>query len=256
MKSFNFTDVTLKDGMLKYTLWTMINFYRDISFDSMFKYLRQDAGLDAPGEDFTGWYVEGRGVANIAQWISAMCRIYAITSEQCDYDRSLAMIEEFWKLHGLLKDTDKPVFTPTSFYPLEKHLMALIDCKEYLGIDMRQHAEEIVEFARTKLEGRRMFGDNGTEWYTIGESFYRAVEVFEIPEAQLVARKFEYRQFWDLFYYHKDPYSCRPKAGLYSEFCHAYSHVNSFNSCAMAYRKTGDRYYLDALCSFYDFMQN
>lgn len=256
MDSFSFSDITLKDGLLKDTLWEMIRFYRDMSFDSIFKYLRQSAGEPAPGVPYLGWYARGRGEANIAQWTSAMCRIYAITGEEQDRARAAAMVDEFWRLYDLLKDSPEPVFTAHSFYAIEKVLMALIDYKEYIGIELRDRAAEIVRFALDHLDKARAFGDNGTEWYTIGESFYRASKAFALPEATEVAKAFEYRDFWDLFHDNADPFSRRPEAGLYSEFCHAYSHVNSLNSCAMAYRETHDPYYLDSLKSFYRFLRD
>src|SRR5262249_57229229 len=37
---------------------------------------------------------------------------------------------------------------------------------------------------------------------------------------------------------------------------HAYSHVNSFSSAAMAYRVTGDAKYLTIIKNAYDFLQN
>lgn len=79
--------------------------------------------------------------------------------------------------------------------------------------------------------------------------------MFGNEAALALARQYEYREFWDLFYQDADPFSKRPVAGLYSEYCHAYSHVNSFNSCAKAYEQTRDPYYLKALRSFYRFMQ-
>jgi len=256
MKSFDFYDVRLKKGMMLDALEETAEFYRVISFDSVFKYLREDTGFDAPGEYFTGWFTNSRGMGVMGQWISTYCRLFAITGEEQDRERAIAQMEEFWKLHDLLKDGEKPVFTHRTFYSLEKMMSALIDYKHYIGIDLTDRARELVEHAKTKLEKARVFGDNGTEWYTIGEAFYRAADEFDLPEALDVAREFEYRQFWDLFVYCKDPYSVRPQAGLYSDFCHAYSHLNSFNSCAMAYRKTKDPYYLSALTNFYDFMQD
>lgn len=256
MLSFDFSDVQLKDGRMKDALLEMAQFYRSISFDSIFKYLRQDAGLPATGEAFTGWYANDRGMTTMGQWISAFCRLYAVSGEQRDKDRAIAMMEEFWKLHDLLEKTEKPIFTERTFYSLEKIVQALIDYKLYLGIECKDRVRLLIGHAQKVWITDRKFGDNSTEWYTVGEAFRRAAAVFDLPEAREVAKKYEYREFWDLFANGKDPYSVRPKAGLYSEFCHAYSHVNSLNSCAMAYRDTGDAYYLRALEGFYQFMQN
>ena len=43
---------------------------------------------------------------------------------------------------------------------------------------------------------------------------------------------------------------------MFSEWVHAYSHINSFNAAAEAYRVKGDAYYLNAMKNLYDWMQD
>ena len=54
MKSFDFTDVTLTDGMMKRILDETLAFYLQIPNDNILKYMRESAGKPAPGITYTG----------------------------------------------------------------------------------------------------------------------------------------------------------------------------------------------------------
>ena len=255
LNSFDFKDVSIDSGILKEKLDETLEFYLKIPNDNILKYMRESAGRPAPGIRYTGWFPNSRGLALIGQWLSAFSRMYAITGNKAFYQKALYLVEEFWSCFEDAQDRD-PFLTSRSHYNLEKLLKAHCDLYLYCGYDKaKERAAWLVSFALDNLETENIFGDNSTEWYTLSESFLDAWETFGIEEAKKAAKKFEYREFWDLFYRDEDPFSKRPKAGLYSEFCHAYSHVNSFNSCAKSYEESGDPYYLKALCSFYRFMQ-
>lgn len=82
MKSFDFKDVTLNDGMLKKVLDDTMEFYLKIPNDNILKYMRESAGRKAPGVYYTGWYPKSRGLALIGQWLSAFSRMYAISGNE------------------------------------------------------------------------------------------------------------------------------------------------------------------------------
>ncbi len=255
MKSFEFNEVTIDSGILKDTLDQTLDFYLNISNDNILKYMRESAGHPAPGIHFSGWYVKSRGIFLIGQWLSAYSRMYAISGNQDFSDKAIFLSEEFWSCY---RDSLKtaPFFNERSHYDIEKLLRAQCDLFSFCHYEKaKQHAEFLVDYADRNLTRDNLFGDNGTEWYTMTESFLDVYETFDIVKAKELANCFEYREFWDLFYSGSDPFSKRPTAGLYSEFCHAYSHVNSFNSCARAYSISKDPYYLKALRGFYQFMQ-
>lgn len=255
MKSFDFKEVTLDGGILKKTLDETLDFYLRLPNDNIMKYMRESAGKEAPGIHYTGWFPNSRGIALIGQWLSAFSRMYAITENPAFRDKAVYLANEFWDCLELAKER-APFLTGRSHYDLEKLLRAHCDLHLYCRYDKaKEKAEYLVNFANEHLDTGNIFGDNSTEWYTLTESFLDAYQVFGIEAAIQAAERFEYREFWDLFYEDSDPFSKRPKAGLYSEFCHAYSHVNSFNSCAKAYEITRSPYYLKALRSFYRFMQ-
>lgn len=256
MKSFDFKEVTLDDGILKKTLNETLDFYLKIPNDNIMKYMRESAGKEAPGIYYTGWFPNSRGIALIGQWLSAFSRMYAVSENIAFRDKAVYLADEFWDCFKLAQER-APFLTSRSHYDLEKLLRAHCDLHLYCGYhNAKEKAEYLVRFAIEHLETENIFGDNSTEWYTLTESFLDSYEIFGIEAAKQAAERFEYREFWDLFYKDSDPFSKRPKAGLYSEYCHAYSHVNSFNSCARAYQVTRDPYYLKSLRSFYRFMQS
>ncbi|MBR3643558.1 MAG: glycoside hydrolase family 127 protein, partial [Parasporobacterium sp.] len=256
MKGFDYQDVVLGDGMLKSSLEETMQFYLAMSNDSILKYMRQAAGLPAPGKAYTGWYTGG-GMGNIGQWLSAYGRMYAISKNEAFREKAFYLCDELFRCIELTKGTDRALLTAQSFYALEKLLKAQCDLHTYCAYPKaRAYAALLVDFAGKNFGTQNRFGDNSTEWYTLPEAFYHAAVLFDMKAAEEVGNRFEYREFWDLFYQDRDPFSKRPEAGLYSEFCHAYSHVNSFNSCAAAYELKKDPYYLLSLRRFYRFMKD
>ena len=255
MNSFDFKEVTLNDGMMKKVLDETLAFYLKIPNDNILKYMRESAGNPAPGIFYTGWYPNSRGIALIGQWLSAYSRMYAISGDEAFRQKAVYLADEFWDCYESAQHT-APFLTSRSHYDVEKLLRAHCDLFLYCKYPYaKERAGYLIDFAADNLTAENIFGDNSTEWYTLAESFWDAFEILEIPRAKQMAERFEYREFWDLFYKDADPFSKRPQAGLYSEFCHAYSHVNSFNSCAKAYEMTKSPYFLKSLRSFYRFMQ-
>lgn len=255
MNSFDFKDVTLNDGLFKSVLDETMQFYLNIPNDNILKYMRESAGRPAPGIHYTGWFPNSRGIALIGQWLSAFSRMYAISGNEAFKDKALYLSDEFW---GCYQDAlgRNPFFTGRSHYDIEKLLKAQSDLYQYCGSTSAEKAASLlIDFADDTLSTDNIFGDNVTEWYTLPESFLDAWKVFGIEKAKEIARRFEYREFWDIFYKDEDPFSRHPEAGFYSEYCHAYSHVNSFNSCAKCYETSRNPYYLKSLRSFYQFMQ-
>ncbi len=256
LHSFDYNSISLPDSMVKKSIDETIAFYLSVPNDNFFKYMREDAGLDAPGIYYQGWFKNSHGMSLIGQWISALSKMYAFTKRTALKQKAIFMFEEFKKCHDLLLNTPKALLKPTSHYSYEKLLRAVCDLQIYCQYDnAAQWLPFLMDFARNVLTKDNLFGNNRTEWYTMSEALYTVYETFGLEEAKELAGIWEYKEFWDLFYQDADPFSKRPVAGLYSEYCHAYSHVNSFNSCAMAYKVHKNPYYLRALRKFYDFMQ-
>lgn len=99
MKSFDFKDVTLNDGMLKKVLDDTMEFYLKIPNDNILKYMRESAGRKAPGVYYTGWYPKSRGLALIGQWLSAFSRMYAISANEAFRKKAVFLADEFWSCY-------------------------------------------------------------------------------------------------------------------------------------------------------------
>ena len=255
--AFDYNSIRMNDSKVNDKIRETEEFYLSIPEDNFFKYLREDAGEDAPGEYYTGWFVGSRGVSLTGQWISAFSRMYALTGNVAFKEKAIRFFEEFYRLTKKLEGTSKPTLTRKSFYPYEKLLRAICDLKIYCEYEeAARWLPELLDFAETTLSRDNILGDNTTEWYTMPESLYSVWQIFGLEKAKELAKIWEYPEFWELFYKNLDPFSRKPKAGLYSEFFHAYSHTNSMNSCAKAYEVTGDPRYLKTIRSFYRFMQS
>jgi DUF1680 family protein len=118
------------------------------------------------------------------------------------------------------------------------------------------YVREFIDYGYDSLEDSRKFGNNGDEWYTLSESVYKAYLLTGYEKALEFAKKWEYTEFWEMFEKDVDPFTRKPEAGLFSEFYHAYSHVNTFNSAALAYMAGGEKRYLDILLKFYAWLQD
>ena len=188
LKSFDYRDVKLMNGRMQECLNEMMIFYMGISNDDILKYMRNDAGLEAPGNSFQGWYLKSRGTSLIGQWISAFARMYAVTGNEDCRKKAIYLAEEFWRCYELLKDTPKKLLHERSFYAFEKLLQA--HCDLHIYCNYKKAADKIpwmVDFAVTQIGKENIFGDNGTEWYTMSESLYTAYEIFGLEEAKEAA---------------------------------------------------------------------
>lgn len=257
LKKIDYSQISLTESRVMCSVEETIRFYDAIPLENILKYLREDAGLPAPGSRYGGWFARSRGVFLIGQWISAFSRMYAFTSQEKFREKAITLFSEFQKCCLLLENTPNAVFTPNSHYDIEKLLRAICDLKLCCGYDSAADwLPGLLSFAEQFLTKDNLFGNNLNEWYTMSEALYLVYTTFGLEKAQELGKRWEYTDFWELFYRDADPFSRRPEAGLYSEFCHAYSHVNSFNGCAMAYELTKDPRYLLALRRFYRFMQS
>ena len=88
---------------------------------------------------------------------------------------------------------------------------------------------------------------NTGEWYTLSENLYRAYVASGNPAFREFGDVWRYEHYWGGF----ETSPVHPP----SYFLHAYSHVNTFSSAAMAYAVTGDKRYLRIIQNAYDFIR-
>jgi len=86
------------------------------------------------------------------------------------------------------------------------------------------------------------------EWYTLLENLYRAFQLTGNPKFKNFVEVWLYHLYWNKFVDTAEP--------TYAYGVHAYSHVNSFSSAAMAYAVSGNPKYLRIIKNAFDFLQN
>ncbi len=85
------------------------------------------------------------------------------------------------------------------------------------------------------------------EWYTLAENLLRAYQLTGNPKFKTFGEVWLYHDWWNKF--------ARTSAPADAHGVHAYSHVNTFSSAAMAYDVLGDASYLEILKNGYDYLQ-
>jgi DUF1680 family protein len=142
-------------------------------------------------------------------------------------------------------------------YPFDKMVCGLVDMKRYgdhpdaVGLLGR-----ISRFARRSFEHENMVvvpGHNTMyyglpqEWYTLSENLYRAYQLTGDESYKTFAEVWLYPRYWNKF--------ANTAAAQDTQGVHAYSHVNSFSSAAMAYAVTGEPGYLRIIRNAYGYLQ-
>jgi DUF1680 family protein len=143
-------------------------------------------------------------------------------------------------------------------YPYEKLAGGLLDMHHYGGHpDALALLYKITEYAAANLNRDRLpanrqlwelHSGRPLEWYTVGENLYRAYQITGQSTYKDFADVWQYHAYWDKFLETAEPTTA---SGV-----HAYSHVNSFSSAALAYDVTGDQQYLKIMKNMYDFLHN
>lgn len=272
---FNYSSVELKESMFKNQFEQMKQYYLAIPNDDILKGFRERAGLSAPGHDLGGWYTgDAPWISTIlkgkekpstifntfGQWLGAFARMYKATNDDTVLDKLDYLLNEWGKTIG----KDGYFFygtNPNAFhYEFDKVAGGLVDIYEYTGEkDSLDYLARITQWAKTNLNKRRISPtpDHGTggdysggedadsEWYTLPENLYRAYLLTGDSAYKDFARIWHYETYW--------------RNLLEKKHCmtgyHAYSHVNTLSSAAMAYAVTGDTSYLNTIVNAYEILQ-
>ena len=266
IQPFNFGDVLLLPGIMYNQFMETKDFYMNLSDDDMLHGLRLQAGdKNPPGKNIGGWYEEFEALT-LPQWISTYCRLYAITGDKTCCEKAVYLTREWWKCFnriGEKADNDKWVIALLDVYNYCGRKDALDKLSNYILNRSRDKNKPLNMPALYKsislgdtINGIRAFGDNGSEWYTRAWPLYLVYMQTGNAEYKNIAGYWEYKDYWDEFAENPvRPFSKTPVTGLNSEWCHTYSHINSFNAAAEAYRVKGNEYYLNALKNVYDWIQ-
>jgi DUF1680 family protein len=263
LQAFNYSGVTLADSRLKAQFTATRNFYFNISNDDILRGFRQGAGLPAPGAEMGGWAATDTG-GIFGQWLSGMARIYKATGDTEMRDKAVYLMTEWGKVFAA---GGKPSAraSAASHYLFDKTACGLIDLQLYAGnkeagelLDRlgdwgiknlnrtKQPPDVILNPSLTKPSNIAGPRSTGTEWYTLSENLYRAYELTGDEKYRTFGDVWHYPQYWSKFT-SPDPIDLH---GL-----HAYSHVNTLSSAAMAYAVHGDPHFLSVITSAHDNFQ-
>ncbi len=125
-------------------------------------------------------------------------------------------------------------------YIYDKQVGGLVDMAVYAGRkDALVHLSKITDWAIENLDRSRKV-DSDTEWYTLSENLYRAYQVTGDEKYRRFADLWRFEDYWNAF-------SGAAPTEVKRHGHHAYSHVNTMSSCAMAHVVSGEKKYLDAI---------
>ena len=239
--------VAINGGIYKDTIDYWGKFFLDVPTDNILYEFRFNTGAtDIPGTRLGGWSIQLKGYeAN--EWISGFCRLYAITGNEAYKTKALAILDGWWecferKVNGLI--------WYNSHYAVKRWIDACMDTYIYLDDkDALDKLDQLYRFANRELSKGNLFGDNGSEWYTMSECCYQAYELTGQEKWKNLGKKFEYTEYWGFFADANNvtPFAKAPEAGMNSQHYHVISHVNSFNGVAELYRMTGETKYLNMM---------
>ena len=259
--------------MFKDQFERMKEYFLALPDDDILKGFRERAGVAAVGSGLGGWYsadipwpssvrIQPSTLANpFGQWIGSLSRMYRATGEARIVSKVDHLLREWAKTiaaDGYFFCGDNPAIT---HYDYEKTIGGLADAYEYAGIDRAlEYADWITTWASKNLSRRRVAatsdypggGDwtggavSDVEWYTLPENLYRLYRLTGDDRYREFAQLWHYDRYWDELA-KKNPHCM---TGL-----HAYSHVNTLSSAAMAYAVSADRSFLDTIMNGYEIMQ-
>ena len=251
IQAFDYQGVTLHDSRWKQRVAETREFYLNLSNDDILHGFRLDAGLPAPGNSLGGWCTKNcQGV--FGQWLSGMARMYRATGDGAYRDKASYLLAEWGKTIGADGDCRM------RHYSYDKTVCGLVDMQLYAGDAAAVPLlDKITDWAIRTLEHDNMivvpshntlyFG-KPQEWYTLAENLYRAYQLTGNPKYKDFADIWLYHTYWNKF--------ADQAAPTDADGVHAYSHVNTFSSAAMAYGVTGDPHYLKVITNAYDWLQN
>jgi hypothetical protein len=248
LEPFNYEGVKLRESRWLEQYKAAREVYYDISDDDILKGYREAAGLPAPGTTLGGWCRRNSNTV-LGQWLSGMSRMYKATGDDDMRKKAVRLVTEFAKT--VKPDGDCGM----RHYAFDKLVCGLVDLKLYAGYDDAiPMLEKVTDFAIKNFSRENVAAVPGqiyqgrpSEWYTLSENLYRAYQLTGKEKFKDFGDVWLYHSFWNKF---ADTSSPTDAYGV-----HAYSHVNTFCSAAMAYGVTGNDKYLRILKNAYDYLQ-
>jgi hypothetical protein len=251
LDAFDYAGVTLGPCRWQRQVEGARAFYLGLSDDDILHGFRKAAGLSAPGQPLGGWCGIDSNIV-FGQWLSGMSRLSRATGDAALRDKAIRLFTEWART--VKPDGDARM----DHYAFDKMVCGLVDLQKYAG---HREADAVLRrivayadksFARpaaplADITDNRAYYGRPQEWYTLGENLLRAYEFTGEPFYRTFASVWFYDAYWNKFLKNASPDDAH---GV-----HAYSHVNTFSSAAMAYAATGDDRHLTIIRHAYDYLQ-
>jgi len=251
IEAFNYEGVRLLPGRHQDQFLQVRDFYMGLRPNDILRGFRLKNKDWAPGKDLGGAYSERP--LTFGQWLGGFARMYAATGDVAVRERAIYLMEEWSKTIG---DDGSYGYHDGrgGHYDYDKFVGGLVDMYEYVGSeDALIYLDRITTWAESNLDQSKPYA-LPNEWYTVAENLYRAYELTDDRRYLDFAKVWNYDIFWGALARGEDVFLTLEQAEKHRSF-HAYSHVNSLSSAAMAYRATGDRTYLDTIVNGYEFLK-
>ncbi len=251
LETFDYEGVTLGPGRAKRQLDEARELYLSVPDEDILHGYRASAGLVAPGKPLGGWCGKNSNTV-FGQWLSGMSRMSRATGDSAMRDKAVHLASEWAK-------TIKPNGDcGMNHYPFDKLVCGLVDLERYAGYrEAGPLLDRVIAYADRNLErpaapiaditDNQAYYGRPQEWYTLGENLFRAYQLTGQPSIHTFAETWLYHAYWNKFLASSAPDDAH---GV-----HAYSHVNTFSSAAMAYEVIGDPKYLAIVRNAYDYLQ-
>lgn len=250
IEPFDHEGVRLRPSRWKEQSDAAREFYFALSNDDILHGNRADRGLPAPGRALGGWCARNSNSV-LGQWLSGMSRLYRATGDTRMRDKAVTLMTEWAKT--VTPDGDAAM----RHYPYDKLVCGLVDLQLYAGHEPAiPLLERVTDFASKTFDRSNNLADPShntayygvpQEWYTLSENLFRAFQLTGNPKFKTFGEVWLYHAWWNKF--------ARTSAPPDAHGVHAYSHVNTFSSAAMAHDVLGDASYLQILKNGYDYLQ-
>ncbi|MDD6615541.1 MAG: glycoside hydrolase family 127 protein [Lachnospiraceae bacterium] len=243
LENFHYRQVELKECHWKAQRSQLIETYLKIDNDDLLHYFRSLAGIPDHSHGLVGWY--GDNASTFGQKLGAFARLYLVTGDERIRTKALALADGW----GACARASQAVIDVNGTYVYDKLMGGFLDLYEFLHYEpAKEYIRWLTESADRRFnknisrDGLQIMEPGMIEWYTLPEQLYRAWCLTGEELYLTFAKEWDYPYFWDKLLNHD--FKIGPR--------HAYSHVNSLSSAAMAYKVTGDEKYLRAIETAYE----
>lgn len=243
LENLNYRHVKLTDSHWKAQREQLIETYLAIENEALLYYFKKLANLPVIGQGLEGWY--GNNACTFGQKLGAFARLYLVTGDERLKNKAYTLADGW----GECARASKQVITINGTYVYDKLMGGFLDMLEFLHYEpAKEYIRQLTQSAEERFDrnvardGLQIMDGDMIEWYTLPEQLYRAYLLTGEERYLSFAKEWDYPYFWDKLV-QKD-FTVGPR--------HAYSHVNSLSSAAMAYLVTKEEKYLTAMKNGYD----